>query len=122
MEIEHREETKLLETRQFRLHCGCTLERILPALGTWRDKPEELFQQPDLLAYSPGCDIEFRRRRSETQVPAGAFEGLQCFQRWQLIHVSFSKLTFKIYRLLMPFLSPILPLQRNTNQYLDEVN
>ena len=38
------EETKVLETRQFRFHCDCSAERILPALAGYKDKPDELFQ------------------------------------------------------------------------------
>jgi len=37
------EETNLLETRRFRFHCGCTIDKILPVLGGWRDRPDELF-------------------------------------------------------------------------------
>jgi len=37
------EETNLLETRPFRFHCGCTVDKILPVLGGWRDRPDELF-------------------------------------------------------------------------------
>lgn len=37
------EETRLLETRRFRFHCGCTLEKILPVLGGWRERPDDLF-------------------------------------------------------------------------------
>lgn len=59
-EIEHREETKLLETRRFRFHCGCTLERILPALGAWRDKPEELFDGGDQIQIQcPRCAAKY---------------------------------------------------------------
>ncbi len=38
------EETKLLETRKLRFHCGCSVEKVLPALGVWASKPDELFQ------------------------------------------------------------------------------
>ncbi len=38
------EETKVLETRKFRFHCGCSVDKILPALAGYKDKPEELFQ------------------------------------------------------------------------------
>jgi molecular chaperone Hsp33 len=41
--IDSAEETKLLETRTFRFQCGCTLDRILPILGGWRDRLDELF-------------------------------------------------------------------------------
>ncbi len=58
--LEQREETKLLETRRFRFHCGCTLERILPALGAWRDQPDELFQGRDEITIQcPRCAAKF---------------------------------------------------------------
>ncbi len=58
--IEQREETKLLETRQFRWNCGCTLERILPALGAWRDQPEELFKgEREITIQCPRCAAKF---------------------------------------------------------------
>ena len=41
--IETREETTLLETRRFRFHCGCSIERILPVLGGWKNRLDELF-------------------------------------------------------------------------------
>lgn len=47
--IDTLEETKLLETRHFRFFCGCTLDRILPMLGTWRDRPDELFEGADTI-------------------------------------------------------------------------
>jgi molecular chaperone Hsp33 len=54
--LEETEETKLLETRRFRFHCGCTLERILPVLGTWRDRPDELFEDADAITLQcPRC-------------------------------------------------------------------
>ena len=42
--IRQDETTKVLETRKFRYHCGCSLDRILPMLGSWRERPDELFQ------------------------------------------------------------------------------
>lgn len=48
-DIDSHEETKLLETRHFRFNCGCTLDRILPMLGTWRDRPDELFEDADTI-------------------------------------------------------------------------
>ena len=41
--IDATEETKLLETRRFRFHCGCTLEKILPILGGWKNRIDDLF-------------------------------------------------------------------------------
>jgi len=42
--ITETQQTKVLETRKFRFHCGCSVEKILPALSSWKDKKEELFQ------------------------------------------------------------------------------
>ncbi len=41
--LDDTEETNLLETRPFRLHCGCNLEKMLPILGSWWKKPDKLF-------------------------------------------------------------------------------
>lgn len=58
--LDQREETRLLETRRFRFECGCTLERILPALGAWRDQPEALFQGEDQITIQcPRCAANF---------------------------------------------------------------
>jgi len=58
--LEQSEETSLLETRRFRWDCGCDLNRVLPALGTWRDKPEELFQgQETITVQCPRCAAKF---------------------------------------------------------------
>ena len=58
--IEQREEIKLLETRRFRFRCGCTLDRILPALGAWRDQPEKLFQgEESITIQCPRCAAKF---------------------------------------------------------------
>lgn len=60
LEIERMEETKLLETRKFRFHCGCTLERILPALGAWRDDPEKLFEGSEQIQIQcPRCAAKY---------------------------------------------------------------
>ena len=42
--IDASEEVTLLETRRFRFHCGCTIERILPILGGWKDRLDDLFE------------------------------------------------------------------------------
>lgn len=50
------EETNLLETRRFRFHCGCTVDKILPVLGGWRDRPDELFAGADSInVQCPRC-------------------------------------------------------------------
>ncbi len=62
--IEADEETKLLERRRFRFHCGCTLEKILPVLGSWRDRPDELFGHVDEIAIQcPRCAARYRVNR-----------------------------------------------------------
>lgn len=58
--ITETEETNLLETRPFRFHCGCTVERILPILGSWRDKPDELFQDANEISVQcPRCAASY---------------------------------------------------------------
>ena len=60
-EIDTKEETKLLETRRFRFHCGCTLEKILPVLGGWRDRLDELFEDADTIKIQcPRCAAGYR--------------------------------------------------------------
>lgn len=62
--IQQTEETNLLETRPFRFHCGCTLDRILPILGGWRDKPDELFHDAaDIKVQCPRCAASYRITR-----------------------------------------------------------
>ena len=54
------EETNLLETRRFRFHCGCTVERILPILGGWRDRLDELFEGDDhIVIQCPRCAAKY---------------------------------------------------------------
>ena len=58
--MEQVEEAKLLEKRRFRWNCGCTLQRILPALGSWREQPEELFQGENKVTIEcPRCAAKF---------------------------------------------------------------
>ena len=58
--LERDQETKLLETRRFRFRCGCDLDRILPILGGWRDKPEELFGDEDKITIQcPRCAARY---------------------------------------------------------------
>ena len=42
--LDQDEELKTLETRRFRFHCGCTLDKILPVLGGWKNRLDELFE------------------------------------------------------------------------------
>ncbi|MEZ7956408.1 MAG: Hsp33 family molecular chaperone HslO [Rubritalea sp.] len=54
--ITETEETKVLETRKFHFHCGCSVEKILPALRSWKDRKDELFQgDPAIEASCPRC-------------------------------------------------------------------
>jgi len=58
--IPETEETSLLETRAFRFHCGCNVERILPVLGGWREKPDELFHGDDSITVQcPRCAASY---------------------------------------------------------------
>lgn len=58
--IEQAEETKTLETRRFRWHCGCNLDRILPILGGWREKPDDLFKGESAISIQcPRCGAKF---------------------------------------------------------------
>ena len=62
--IDATEETKLLETRTFRFHCGCTLDRILPILGGWRDRLNELFHDADRIHIEcPRCAARYEVSR-----------------------------------------------------------
>jgi molecular chaperone Hsp33 len=54
----------LLETRHFRFHCGCDLDKILPILGSWRDKPEELFgDAQEVIIQCPRCAARYQVTR-----------------------------------------------------------
>ncbi len=62
--IPETEETNVLETRFFRFHCGCDLEKILPILGGWKDKPEALFEGADFINIQcPRCAAKYRVTR-----------------------------------------------------------
>lgn len=63
--IDATEETKLLETRRFRFHCGCTLEKILPIIGGWRDRLDELFEGSDFIKIQcPRCAAKYQVTRA----------------------------------------------------------
>jgi molecular chaperone Hsp33 len=58
--IDTTEETGLLETRNFRFECGCTLERILPILGGWKDRMDELFGNSESISIQcPRCAARY---------------------------------------------------------------
>jgi molecular chaperone Hsp33 len=62
--IDSTEETKVLEIRRFRFHCGCTLEKILPVLGGWRERLDELFEDADVIKIQcPRCAASYRVSR-----------------------------------------------------------
>lgn len=58
------EETTLLETRKFRFECGCTLEKILPILGGWKNRLDDLFGEADEISIQcPRCAAKYRVTR-----------------------------------------------------------
>lgn len=60
------EKTKTLETRKFQFACGCSLERILPTLSAWKDKPEELFGDDATLSLQcPRCAKKYLIARGD---------------------------------------------------------
>ena len=60
------EEHKTLETRKFKFACGCNLERILPSLSAWKEKPEELFgDDPAISIQCPRCARKFTVTRED---------------------------------------------------------
>lgn len=62
------EETKLLETRKFRFHCGCNLERILPILGGWKNRLDELFHDAaEITIQCPRCAASYRVTRHQLE-------------------------------------------------------
>ncbi len=62
--ITETEETTILETRRFRFHCGCTLEKILPILGGWRDRLDDLFEGAEFINLQcPRCAARYRVTR-----------------------------------------------------------
>lgn len=64
LRIGETEGTNLLETRRFRFHCGCDLAKILPVLGSWRDRPDELFEGADLITVQcPRCAARYEVTR-----------------------------------------------------------
>ncbi len=58
------EETTLLESRRFRFHCGCTLDKILPILGGWKDRLDELFEGDEFINIQcPRCAAKYHVTR-----------------------------------------------------------
>lgn len=64
--ITESEPTKVLETRKFRFNCGCSKERILPTLASWRDRLDELFHDEDKIAVNcPRCGARYQVMRGD---------------------------------------------------------
>jgi molecular chaperone Hsp33 len=62
--IDASQETRLLETRRFRFECGCTLEQILPILGGWKNRLDDLFADADTINLQcPRCAAGYRVTR-----------------------------------------------------------
>jgi molecular chaperone Hsp33 len=62
------EEIHLLETRRFRFLCGCTLEKILPVLGGWKDRLDELFGDAESIQIQcPRCGANYKVTRDMIQ-------------------------------------------------------
>ncbi len=65
-QIDRVEETRLLETRRFRFECGCTLEKILPIIGGWKDRLDDLFGDTESIDLQcPRCAAKFRVTRDQ---------------------------------------------------------
>jgi molecular chaperone Hsp33 len=63
-EIQQTEETSPLETRRFRFHCGCSVEKILPILGGWKERPDALFEGADAITIQcPRCAARYQVTR-----------------------------------------------------------
>jgi molecular chaperone Hsp33 len=63
--ITAQEETTLLETRRFRFHCGCSIERILPILGGWHNRLDDLFHDAAAITLQcPRCAAKYSVTRA----------------------------------------------------------
>jgi molecular chaperone Hsp33 len=62
--ISETEETTLLESRKFRFNCGCTLEKILPILGGWKERLDDLFGDAEFISIQcPRCAAKYHVTR-----------------------------------------------------------
>ena len=62
--LDQEEELSLLETRRYRHDCGCTLDRLLPALS--KLAPDELFGDEETIRLDcPRCAAKYRVRRED---------------------------------------------------------
>jgi molecular chaperone Hsp33 len=63
-EIDSKEQVKVLETRRFRFHCGCTIDKILPILGGWKDRLDDLFEEAEFVNIQcPRCAAKYQVTR-----------------------------------------------------------
>lgn len=63
-EIDSKEQIKVLETRRFRFHCGCTIDKILPILGGWKDRLDDLFEEAEFINIQcPRCAAKYEVTR-----------------------------------------------------------
>ena len=64
MTLECDEETKLLESRRLRFHCGCDLLKIMPLLSSWRHRMDDLFgEQASVKVQCPRCAADYEVSR-----------------------------------------------------------
>jgi molecular chaperone Hsp33 len=62
--ITETEETTILETRRYRFHCGCTLDKILPILGGWKERLDDLFGDSETINIQcPRCAARYEVTR-----------------------------------------------------------
>lgn len=63
------EETNVLERRRFRFFCGCSLEKILPIIGGWKGRPDELFgDQQSIRIQCPRCAAKYQVTREMLEI------------------------------------------------------
>lgn len=68
--IDADEQTKLLESRKFRFHCGCSIEKILPILNPWKDNLDELFGDDIKVEINcPRCAARYKVTREMLTAP-----------------------------------------------------
>ncbi|MEM7387595.1 MAG: Hsp33 family molecular chaperone HslO [Verrucomicrobiota bacterium] len=67
--LDQNEEMSLLETRMFGYDCGCTIDKIIPALSRLSpDEMEDLFQNDQAIAADcPRCAARFHITRESIQ-------------------------------------------------------
>ena len=66
VDITEVEQTKMLETRKFYFNCGCSKERILPTLASWRSRLDELFlDDQEITVNCPRCGSHYHVSRDD---------------------------------------------------------